>query len=92
MKCFEVFNFGPSLIQWIKTFYNDISSCVINNGYSSGYFSLKRGVRQGDPLSPYIFILGAEILSNVVRNEPSIKGIDLMNEVTKILHFTNITL
>ena len=32
-KCLETFNFGPQLRQWINVIYNDISSCIINNGH-----------------------------------------------------------
>ena len=31
-RCLETFNFGLDLRQWIKVFYTDISSCVLNNG------------------------------------------------------------
>ena len=34
-------------MQWIKTFYTDISSCVLNNGFTTDLFSVRRGVRQG---------------------------------------------
>ena len=50
--CLKAFNFGPNLINWIKTFYRNIESCITNDGLSSDYFSLARGVRPGDPLSP----------------------------------------
>ena len=51
-SCLNAFNFGPDLINWVRTFYQNIQSCVINNGLASDYFTLERGVRQGDPLSP----------------------------------------
>ena len=37
-KYLETFNFGLDLRQWIKAFYTDISSCVLNNGYASNHF------------------------------------------------------
>ena len=42
----QFFGFRESFCSWIKTFYNDISSCIINNGHRSDYFKLGRGVRQ----------------------------------------------
>ena len=54
-KTLKYFNFGGSLISWINLFYTDISSCIQNNGWSSDFFPLTRGVRQGCPLSPYLF-------------------------------------
>ena len=60
-KCLEIFKFGPQLQQWVKIFYNDISSCVLNNGFASKHFTLSRGVRQGCPLSGLLFIIGIEV-------------------------------
>ena len=49
-KVLECHGFGESLINWVKIFYNNIESCILNNGWSSNLFSLGRGVRQGCPL------------------------------------------
>ena len=73
----EAFNFGPTLIRWIKTFYNNVSSCVINNGLFFEQFKLERGVRQGDPLSPYLFVVAIEILAISLRSNEHIEGIEI---------------
>jgi len=71
----EVFGFPPLFINWVKTLYNNISSCVINNGKFTSFFNLQRGVRQGCPLSPYLFVLGVEILSLYIKQKSEINGI-----------------
>ena len=49
LRVLHAFNFGPSLIQWIRVLYNNASSCVMNNGFTTGPFALRRGVRQEIP-------------------------------------------
>ena len=75
LECLESFNFGPNFLNWVKTFYKNIQSCTINNGTASNYFVLERGVRQGDPLSPYLFIAVVETLAIAIRQNKDIKGI-----------------
>ncbi len=70
-------NFGPSIRNWFKTFYKNIKSRVIVNGHLSSWLPIGRGCRQGDPLSPYIFVICAEILAHLIRNNPNIKGINI---------------
>ena len=71
------FNFGDSFINWIKLFYSNAKSCVSNNGHHSDFFPIPRGVRQGCPLSPYLFIIAIELLTNQIRKNENIKGITL---------------
>ena len=85
------FNFGSSVIQWFETFYKNITSCVINKGITSHYFNIERGVRQGDPLSPYLFILRAEILSCRVRENENIHGIKIGSLNVALLQYAEDT-
>lgn len=71
------FNFGDSIKHWIKTFYKNIKSAITQNCHLSDFFEVQRGCRQGDPLSPYVFLLCAEILGIMVRNNREIKGITI---------------
>jgi len=87
----QKFNFGASLIHWVETFYKNISSCVINNGTTSKYFDIERGVRQGDPLSPYLFILCIEILACYIRQNDHIHGIEFQNHCVPILQYADDT-
>ena len=78
------YDFGPVLINWVNIIYTDISSCIYNNGTTSRYFSLCRGVRQGDPLSPYLFIIAVDISARNIINEKKIKGIQIKAKEIKI--------
>ena len=48
--------------QWVKTFLYKEEIFVMNNGSSTGYYYLERGMRQGDPISAYLSILALELL------------------------------
>ena len=77
------FNFGPNFLQWFKILHTDISSCVLNNGRASRLFSIRRGVRQGCPLSGLLFVIGLELLARAVKRDALIKGITIGNKEKK---------
>ena len=74
--------FWASLKGWIETFYKKISSCVINNEMCNSQFEIQRGVRRGDPMSPYLFIIVAEVLATAIRTT-NIQGIKIRKEEFK---------
>ena len=49
MKALDIFNFGTSIKRWISTFYTNIESAAINNGFMTNWFRPSRGVCQGCP-------------------------------------------
>lgn len=90
-KVLKFLNFGPTVRRWIQTFYNNITSSVIQCGYISESFKIGRGCRQGDPLSPYIFILCAEFLAVKIRQNQKIKGIKINDTEFKISQYADDT-
>ena len=67
MKVLERMGFGPSFRAWIRLLYTDVHSAVVVNGFVSESFPVTRGVRQGCPLSPLLYVLAMESLARAVR-------------------------
>ena len=76
-KVIDKCNLGNFVSSWIKILYSNAKSQVIVNHSLSEPFEVKRGVRQGDPLSPLLYILSIEPLLNKIRLDISIKPISL---------------
>ena len=87
----NIFGFDPRFIQWVQVLYFDIEGCVINNGFSSKSFEIQRGVRQGCPLSPYLFIIAAELLGCLIRQNNEIKGLKVYDMEVKISQYADDT-
>ena len=90
-KVLKAFGFKQDICRWIETFYTNIKSTVIVNGQPSKWFPICRGCRQGDPISPYLFILCVEILGIMTRENKHIKGIFVNNVEHKLSQYAEDT-
>ena len=90
-RTITLFNFGESIPPWVSTFYCNTQSAVINNGFSTNYFALSREVRQGCPLSPYLFSLASEVLACKISQDKEIQGINIFHLEFKISQFADDT-
>ena len=79
-KTLEKFNFGTTFVNFTKTLYNACQSSVLNHGWVSEPLSLKRGIRQGCPVSALLFLLVAEIMATKIRSDQEINGIKITNK------------
>jgi len=74
------FGFDHDWIRWVMTIVTTPSFSILLNGSPSTTFKPSRGLRQGDPLSPFIFIIMMEGLGNAIRFakvEGQIQGLKL---------------
>ena len=64
---------------------------MLNNGFATNWFKPSAGVRQGCPLSPYLFILTAELMSDKIRQSIDFKGISVFEKEIKVSQFADET-
>lgn len=85
----EWFGFGQRFVSLVKLISANAETCVIKAGFSSRYFKLARGIRQGCCVSPYLFLLAVEVMAICIRNNRSIQGLDLGGNTLKIVQFAD---
>jgi hypothetical protein len=63
----EAFGFDKTWIDWIMKLTSSAFFSILVNGVPSQPFSPTRGIRQGDPLSPFLFVIMAEGLGHYIK-------------------------
>ncbi|XP_071688191.1 uncharacterized protein [Rutidosis leptorrhynchoides] len=88
-KILEIMGFGVKWRNWISSCLSSASVSILVNGSPTDEFALRRGIRQGDPLSPYLFIIVAEGLNAMIKQALQvnlIKGIEVGKDRVIISH------
>ena len=67
MVVLQSMGFGEKWIGWISWCISTATFSVLINGTPEGFFNSSRGLRQGDPISPYLFVIGMEALSRLIH-------------------------
>ncbi|GKA88594.1 hypothetical protein Tco_0810358 [Tanacetum coccineum] len=87
LKCFD---FHPLMIKWIMACVTSTSFSLSLNGDIHGFFKGKRGLRQGDPLSPYLFTLVMDVLTLMLNRRVNLSGLFQYHKHCEELQIINV--
>ncbi|XP_071728713.1 uncharacterized protein [Rutidosis leptorrhynchoides] len=76
----KLMGFGDKWVKWIEACFKSATVSILVNGSPTSEFTLEKGIRQGDPLSPYLFIIvgeGLNFLAKSACNQGFIKGVEI---------------
>lgn len=68
MQCLPAIGAPARYVNWVKEYITSLSFTNAINGSIVGFFKGGRGLRQSDPLSPYLFVQGMEVTSRIISD------------------------
>ena len=70
-------NFSEKIIDLVLLLYAGSEAIIVTNDKKGERFKTKGGVRQGFPLSPYLFIIVLELMATEIREDKQINGVNI---------------
>ena len=77
---------------WIHCMLSTSKSAVLVNGTPGPWFTCRKGLRQGDPLSPYLFLLVADVLQRMIQHDRGIRHPLAADHPCPVLQYADDTL
>lgn len=87
----EQFNFGKQYINYVKLLFNNFESCIQSNGHISEFFPIQRSVHQGSPISAFLQLICAQVMTYLIKSNSTIKPIDIYGIKQVICQFADDT-
>ena len=88
-RTMRAFGIGEEFISWVSRIYSNATSVVNINGFFTSPIPLKRGVRQGCPLSLHLYVMVIEVLAIQLRLNPNIVGFTIHGEKIVSVHYVD---
>lgn len=84
--------FNHKWCRWMQMLLQTSKSAVLVNGCPGSWITCRRGLRQGDPISPYLFILLADVLQMLIQKESGIRHPVIDDASCPVLQYADDTL
>ena len=81
--------FPDYIVNWVTIMYTNIRSRLVVNGFHGRFFHPTRGVRQGCPLSPALYVIFSEAVNLCISTNPDIQGPDILGKYPVISQFAD---
>lgn len=90
IQVMECMKFNQKWIMWIKALLETTKMSILVNGSPTEEFTPQKGIRQGDPIAPYLFLLIGEVLSMLINRaleKGKFRGVEFDFHQKSITHF-----